>query len=377
MAYRLRLAKGVAACAVGHLYLRRNSLTFAQADTASDGTAQAKEPPQASADISLNMKFRLRNLEPKDFGRNFLDLLSELTTVSKLSQGWCEQRLAMMRSDALQEMVVVEDLDNGLLCAAGTMVIENKFIHKCGRIGHLEDVVVHYGLRAKGLGKRVVDRAVEIAKGHGCYKVLVDCAEKNVAFYEKCGFKRNCVQMSRYFDVEDLPLPEAQPPPASAGVKAAVELGAFRARPLEPRDKEGFLKLLSQLTTVGDVSEAMFNEQLAKIERRDREHIIVFERLNPAERKAGEPEVLACATLVVEHKFIHGGRCVGHVEDVVVDSSTRGTGLGKMMVGQLTDMALAAGCYKILLNCAEKNIGFYEKCGYVVKEVSMAKYLDH
>jgi glucosamine-phosphate N-acetyltransferase len=377
MAYRLRLAKGVAACAVGHLYLRRNSLTFAQADTASDGTAQAKEPPQASADISLNMKFRLRNLEPKDFGRNFLDLLSELTTVSKLSQGWCEQRLAMMRSDALQEMVVVEDLDNGLLCAAGTMVIENKFIHKCGRIGHLEDVVVHYGLRAKGLGKRVVDRAVEIAKGHGCYKVLVDCAEKNVAFYEKCGFKRNCVQMSRYFDVEDLPLPEAQPPPAPAGVKAAVELGAFRARPLEPRDKEGFLKLLSQLTTVGDVSEAMFNEQLAKIERRDREHIIVFERLNPADRKAGEPEVLACATLVVEHKFIHGGRCVGHVEDVVVDSSTRGTGLGKMMVGQLTDMALAAGCYKILLNCAEKNIGFYEKCGYVVKEVSMAKYLDH
>jgi len=377
MAYRLRLAKGVAACAVGHLYLRRNSLTFAQADTASDGTAQAKEPPQASADISLNMKFRLRNLEPKDFGRNFLDLLSELTTVSKLSQGWCEQRLAMMRSDALQEMVVVEDLDNGLLCAAGTMVIENKFIHECGRIGHLEDVVVHYGLRAKGLGKRVVDRAAEIAKGHGCYKILVDCAEKNVAFYEKCGFKRNCVQMSRYFDVEDLPLPEAQPPPAPAGVKAAVELGAFRARPLEPRDKDGFLKLLSQLTTVGDVSEAMFNEQLAKIERRDREHIIVFERLNPADRKAGEPEVLACATLVVEHKFIHGGRCVGHVEDVVVDSSTRGTGLGKMMVGQLTDMALAAGCYKILLNCAEKNIGFYEKCGYVVKEVSMAKYLDH
>ena len=128
----------------------------------------------------------------------------------------------------------------------------------------------------------------------------------------------------------------------------------------------------------------------------------------------------------------HPPHRAGHVEDVVVDSSTRGTGLGKMMVGQLTDMALAAGCYKILLNCvaarkdvasprpagrpgaaprrsglhctrtaacvqgggasghspallsdctlaagAEKNIGFYEKCGYVVKEVSMAKYLDH
>ena len=35
----------------------------------------------------------------------------------------------------------------------------------------------------------------------------------------------------------------------------------------------------------------------------------------------------------------------------------------------MSDCTLAAG--------AEKNIGFYEKCGYVVKEVSMAKYLDH
>tara|TARA_B100000768_G_C11038700_1_gene273264 strand:+ start:433 stop:573 length:141 start_codon:yes stop_codon:yes gene_type:complete len=43
---------------------------------------------------------------------------------------------------------------------------------------------------------------------------------------------------------------------------------------------------------------------------------------------------------------------------------------------RLTDMAIAAGCYKSILNCSEKNIGFYEKCGYKFKEVSMAKYLD-
>ena len=266
MINRLRLAKGVTACAVGHLYLRRNSPTFAQADAEPNGTAPAKPPGRP--DFSLSMNFRLRNLEPKDFGSNFLDLLSELTVVGKLSQGWCEQRLASLKNDTLQAMVVVEDLESGLVCAAGTMVIESKFIHECGRIGHLEDVVVHYGLRAKGLGKRVVERAAELAQEHGCYKILVDCAEKNVAFYEKCGFKRNCVQMSRYFDVDDIPLPAAQPLPAPAGVKAAVDLGAFRARPLEPRDKDGLLRLLSQLTTVGDVTEAMFNEQLAKIERR-------------------------------------------------------------------------------------------------------------
>ena len=43
---------------------------------------------------------------------------------------------------------------------------------------------------------------------------------------------------------------------------------------------------------------------------------------------------------------------------------------------RLTELAIAAGCYKSILNCSEKNIGFYEKCGYKFKEVSMAKYLD-
>jgi len=66
----------------------------------------------------------------------------------------------------------------------------------------------------------------------------------------------------------------------------------------------------------------------------------------------------------------------GHVEDVVVHTSARGTGLGKLLLDRLTEMATASGCYKIILNCAHKNIGFYEKCGLVVKEVSMAKYLD-
>ena len=37
---------------------------------------------------------------------------------------------------------------------------------------------------------------------------------------------------------------------------------------------------------------------------------------------------------MVEHKFIHGGRSVGHIEDIVVDSSTRGSGLGKLMISR-------------------------------------------
>ena len=33
------------------------------------------------------------------------------------------------------------------------------------------------------------------AQSQGCYKVILDCADDNAAFYEKSGFKRKEVQM--------------------------------------------------------------------------------------------------------------------------------------------------------------------------------------
>lgn len=35
------------------------------------------------------------------------------------------------------------------------------------------------------------------------------------------------------------------------------------------------------------------------------------------------------------------------------------------------------GCYKIILDCSQKNIPFYEKCGFSHKEYEMVLYLDH
>ena len=42
---------------------------------------------------------------------------------------------------------------------------------------------------------RVIEALMEFAKEAGCYKVILDCAESNVAFYEKCGLTRKEVQM--------------------------------------------------------------------------------------------------------------------------------------------------------------------------------------
>jgi GNAT superfamily N-acetyltransferase len=56
----------------------------------------------------------------------------------------------------------------------------------------IENVVTHPGFRERGLGTRVLDRAVEIARERGCYKVMLMTGSKKdetLRFYEKAGFQ--------------------------------------------------------------------------------------------------------------------------------------------------------------------------------------------
>ena len=71
---------------------------------------------------------------------------------------------------------------------------------------------------------------------------------------------------------------------------------------------------------------------------------------------------------------IHHCGKVGHVEDIAVSQSHQGKGLGKKIIAAMDAMAPDLGCYKTLLDCSEKNRGFYEKCGYKWKEHHMSRY---
>eukprot|EP00741_Cyanophora_paradoxa_P020804 tig00021312_g20083.t1 len=151
-----------------------------------------------------------------------------------------------------------------------------------------------------------------------------------------------------------------------------LEIGgsAFVLRSLEVGDfHKGFLQLLGQLTTVGDVTEEMFIQRVREIEAaRDHYHTVVLE-------DAAKGRVVASARLLVERKFTRGCSLCGHIEDVVVDETYRGKNLGKCVIDELVSVAKAAGCYKVILDCADKNVPFYEKCGFKLHEVHMSQYL--
>ncbi|GIQ88462.1 hypothetical protein KIPB_010712 [Kipferlia bialata] len=86
-------------------------------------------------------------------------------------------------------------------------------------------------------------------------------------------------------------------------------------------------------------------------------------------------QLMGCATLLVEQKLIHGGRPVGHIEDVVVDQAARGQGVGKALIEALVQRGKKAKCYKVILDCSEHNTGFYDRCGLERKGVCMGVYL--
>jgi glucosamine-phosphate N-acetyltransferase len=87
-------------------------------------------------------------------------------------------------------------------------------------------------------------------------------------------------------------------------------------------------------------------------------------------------KIVGSATLLIEPKIIHTLSYVGHIEDVVVDENSRAGGVGRLLIEHLIKIAKEHNCYKIILTCSDKNIGFYEKFGFKKRDNNMAYYLE-
>merc|ERR1712066_178133 len=85
----------------------------------------------------------LRSLCLEDYDRGYLTLLSQLTSVGEISREEWEARWHQMRDcNSTYYVIVLEDSALGQVVGAATLVMERKFIHSCGSVGRLEDVVV-------------------------------------------------------------------------------------------------------------------------------------------------------------------------------------------------------------------------------------------
>lgn len=149
---------------------------------------------------SEEQNYRVRKLEISDKGKGFIELLQQLSVCDSVSDKEFEDRFGELSGLGDDHVIgVIEDEVSGKIIATGSVFIEKKFLRNCGKVGHIEDVVVDSSARGKQLGKKIVQFLTEHARSAGCYKVILDCSVENKPFYEKCGFQQKSVQMSMYF----------------------------------------------------------------------------------------------------------------------------------------------------------------------------------
>jgi glucosamine-phosphate N-acetyltransferase len=88
----------------------------------------------------------------------------------------------------------VAELD-GKVVGTAMMHLQHKLSYHCGTAAHLEDVVVDEACRGQSVGERLVQQAIETAKVHGCYKLMLTCYVKTAVYYERFGFQKHDIGM--------------------------------------------------------------------------------------------------------------------------------------------------------------------------------------
>ena len=129
----------------------------------------------------------IREIEEGDFQKGFLNTLDTLREASTISKDKALEIFNNIKSNPNHIIIVAEINDR--IIGATTLLIEPKFIHKGGFVGHIEDVVVSKEFQGQKIGEKIIKYVLKLAENHSCYKTILDCSDDVKQFYEKMGFK--------------------------------------------------------------------------------------------------------------------------------------------------------------------------------------------
>ena len=135
----------------------------------------------------------IRKIIESDLENGFLESLDNLRQTSNLEQSSVRNILKKILENE-NHIIHVAELD-GKIVGSTTLLIEQKFIHEGGFVGHIEDVVVNKEFEGQGIGMKLVLSLLDVAKEKKCYKTILNCEDKLIPFYEKIGFKQKSTEM--------------------------------------------------------------------------------------------------------------------------------------------------------------------------------------
>jgi len=136
--------------------------------------------------------------------------------------------------------------------------------------------------------------------------------------------------------------------------------------------QEKYMELLANLSDSPEISERLFVQNILDISERG--CILIGYLGNPGVSCiSGDDdfEIISTGTLFLEIKLSHGGRPVGHIEDIIVHPKYRGKGLSCIIMEKLLSISKDRNCYKTILQCKPEISTIYEKCGFQKNGIEM------
>jgi glucosamine-phosphate N-acetyltransferase len=143
--------------------------------------------------------YRIRKLEIEDYyNKGYKELLLQLMETYDI-----ENFERVIMNDRYYHIVVIENVGMKKIVATGTVFIEQKFIYNCGKVAHIENVVVDKDVRHMKFASIVVRHLLSVAKFFSVYKCVLSCDSKLVSFYNSLGFTRETDQMCYRTNLND------------------------------------------------------------------------------------------------------------------------------------------------------------------------------
>jgi glucosamine-phosphate N-acetyltransferase len=135
----------------------------------------------------------LRKAEQRDLNA-IMNLLNQLSPSNdELNKEVIKEIFNNINQDKNYFLCVIED--NNTIIGTGTILIQMNLSHKGKPYGHIENIVVDENHRKKGVGKDIINFLINKAKENNCYKVILNCKNEIVPFYQGCTMKETGVQM--------------------------------------------------------------------------------------------------------------------------------------------------------------------------------------
>jgi glucosamine-phosphate N-acetyltransferase len=142
------------------------------------------------------MTTNIEELDVFDY-KEYLILLNNYKTV-KTNMNYIE--FDKLYNNIKQNSKIFIYKKNNKIVATITVIIEQKFIHNNGKVGHFEDVFVSSEYRNLGIGKQLIEYAKMYCKLEKCYKIILNCSADLITYYKLFDFSDFSVQMRYDFE---------------------------------------------------------------------------------------------------------------------------------------------------------------------------------